>query len=180
MPRFSRPVLVALIAIPLLFACRGSEEYAEPEAFSFVVYPGARYLGQLTETTRNAHRVIDPSKEPPATAIYDTDASIEQVAEYYAGQYGYGQIAPSAANDMSAAKPQAFYRTGDLAEDAKAVQDLAPKIGLQTDTSKAVGSYKGAEIAPRTNRPAVTLQRPYFDVVKSEVVDRTLILMSRH
>ena len=50
---------------------------AEPEAFSFVVYPGSRYLGQLTETTRNAHRTMSPGTEPPPIAIYDTDAPVD-------------------------------------------------------------------------------------------------------
>jgi hypothetical protein len=50
---------------------------------------------------------------------------------------------------------------------------------LTTDVTKASGSYKAAEIAPRPNRPRVTVQRPYFDVTTSQVVDRTLILMTR-
>ena len=79
MPRLPRPLLVVLIALPLLFACRSEDEYTEPEAFSFVVYPGSRYLGQLTETTRQALKIIDPSQEPPPVAIYDTDATVEQV-----------------------------------------------------------------------------------------------------
>ena len=80
---------------------------------------------------------------------------------------------------MSAAKPPAYYRTGELAEDVKSVQELITKLGLQTDVSKAVGTYKGSYVAPRPNRPRVTIQRPYFDMIKSEVVDRTVILMSR-
>jgi hypothetical protein len=179
LPRPPRPLLVALIALPLLFSCGGEEKTAEPEAFSFVVYPGSRYLGQLTETTRQALRVIDPNTEPPPVAIYDTDATVEQVAEYYAGQYGYGEVAPNAVNDMNAANPPAYYRTGELANDVKTVQELIDKLGLKTDVSKAVGTYRGAYVAPRPNRPRVTIQRPYFDMVKSEVVDRTVILMSR-
>jgi hypothetical protein len=34
------------------------------------------------------------------------------------------------------------------------------------------------EIDPKPNRPRVTIQRPYFDVVNSQVVDRTIILMA--
>ena len=53
-------------------------------------------------------------------------------------------------------------------------------VPLQMGTlSKAVGSYKGAYVSPRPNRPQVTIQRPYFDVTTSKVVDRTMILMSR-
>lgn len=174
-----RLVLAALLTAALLFAaCKGEEEeYAEPEAFSFVIYPGSRYLGQLTEKTKEAHKVMNPNTEPPPTAIYDADATVEEVAGYYAKQYGYAQVAPSAGG--GAAKPQAYYTTGDLAVDNANLKDLLPKLNLQTDLSKAVGTYRGAFISPRPNRPRVTIQRPYFDVTTSQVVDRTLILMSR-
>lgn len=174
-----RLLLAALLAAALLFAaCKGEEEeYAEPEAFSFVIYPGSRYLGQLTDKTKEAHKVMNPNVEPPPTAIYDTDATVEQVTQYYAQQYGYAQIAPE--KGTSATPPQAYYKTGDLALDAKAIEPLLPQLNLKTDVSKAVGTYKGAEIAPRPNRPRVTINRPYFDVTTSQVVDRTLILMSR-
>jgi hypothetical protein len=170
-----RITLAALLALSMLLAgCGREEELAEPDAFSFVVYPGAKYLGQLTESTRQAHKVMDPSKEPPPTAIYDTDAPLEQVAEFYAQQYGYNGVSTD-----SAAKPPAYYRSGDLAADAKAIEPLLQKMNLGTDVSKAGGAYKSAEIAPRPNRPRVTVQRPYFDVTTSQTVDRTLILMSR-
>lgn len=171
---------VLLLALALIAGCKGAEEdLSEPETFSFVVYPGARYLGQLTETTKNAHRAMDPNTEPPPTAIYDTDAPVEEVAKWYAQQYGYNEVAPDATNNLSAAKPPAFYRTGDLAGDTKAIEELLKKMNMQTDVSKAVGTYKAAQIEPRPNRPRVTIQRPYFDVTNSQVVDKTLILMSR-
>jgi hypothetical protein len=178
-PHF-RNLLSALLVLTALFvACKGGEEYAEPEAFSFVVYPGSRYLGQLTENIKAAHKVLNPANEPPPTAVYDTDAPMEQVAEYYATQYGYKTIAPDQTSNPSASKPQAYYRSGDLAADNKQIEGLLKQMNLPTDISKAVGSYKGAEIAPRPNRPRVTISRPYFDVTTSQVVDRTLILMSR-
>ena len=180
MSRHTRILLAALLVLSALFvACRGEEEYAEPEAFSFVVYPGARYMGQLTENVKAAHRIINPNGEPPPTAIYDTDAPVEQVAEYYAKQYGYKEVAADPSNNLSATKPPAYYRAGDLATDTKAIEPLLKQMNLNTDVSKAVGTYKGAEIAPRPNRPRVTISRPYFDVTTSQVVDRTLILMSR-
>jgi len=178
--RHIRTLLAALLVLSaFLMACKGEEEYAEPEAFSFVVYPGSRYMGQLTENIKAAHKVLTPAKEPPPTAVYDTDAPLDQVAEYYAKQYGYKQIAPDENNNLSATKPPAYYRMGDLAADTKAIEPLLKQMNLATDTSKAVGTYKGVEIAPRPNRPRVTLSRPYFDVTTSQVVDRTLILMSR-
>lgn len=180
MSNHSRTFLAGLLALALVFtACRGDEAYTEPESFSFVIYPGARYLGQLTEMTKQAHRVMNPNAEPPPTAIYDVDAPVEQVADYYAKQYGYEEVAPDATNNLSATKPPAHYRGGELSEDAKAIEPLLRQMNLPTDVSKASGSYKAADIAPRLNRPRVTIQRPYFDVTTSQVVDRTLILMTR-
>ena len=176
----TRIALAALFAAALMFTgCKGEEEFSEPESFSFVVYPGARYLGQLTQTTIQAHKVANPNAEPPATAIYDTEAPVEQVAEYYAKEYGYNGVAPDETNNLSAAKPPAYYRAGDLAADNKAMEELLKKMNLGADISKATGMYKAAEIQPRPNRPRVTVQRPYFDVTTSQTVDRTLILMSR-
>lgn len=177
--KLARLSLYALLIASLVFAaCKGGEEeYAEPEAFSFVIYPGSRYLGQLTEKTKEAHKVMAPQSDPPPTAIYDTDAPVEEVAQYYAKQYGYAQIA--AEKGTGATAPQAYYFTGDLQADNKPLEQLLPKMGLQTDLSKAQGSYKAAFISPRPNRPRVTIQRPFFDVTTSQVVDRTLILMSR-
>jgi hypothetical protein len=175
-----RTLLAALLVLTAVFAaCKGEEEYAEPEAFSFVVYPGSRYMGQITENIKAAHKIINPAQEPPPTAVYDTDAPIEQVAEYYAKQYGYKEILPALANPADPTKPPAYYRTGDIAADVKSIEGLIKQMNLATDVSKAVGTYKAAEIAPRPNRPRVTISRPYFDVTTSQVVDRTLILMSR-
>jgi len=175
-----RTLLSALLVLTALFiSCKGEEEFAEAEAFSFVVYPGSRYLGQLTENFKAAHKFVNPAQEPPPTAVYDTEAPLEQVAEYYAKQYGYKEIAPDMTNNLSATKPPAYYKAGDLQADAKGIEPLLKQMNLATDISKAVGTYKGAEIAPRPNRPRVTLSRPYFDVTTSQVVDRTLILMSR-
>ena len=173
-------LLAALVVMAAVFtACKGEDDYVEPEAFSFVVYPGSRYLGQLTETFKQAHKTANPTQEPPPMAVYDTEAPVEQVAEYYAKQYGYGAVAPDVTNNLSATKPQAYYRAGELGADAKAIEGLLRQMNLQTDVSKATGVYKAAEIAPRPNRPRVTIQRPYFDVPSSTVVDRTLILMAR-
>jgi hypothetical protein len=178
--RHSRILLSALLVLTALVGgCKGKEEFAEPEAFSFVVYPGSRYLGQLTESTKNAHRALSPGQEPPPTAIYDTDAPVEQVAEFYAKEYGYKEVASDMTNNLSAAKPPAYYRTGDLGTDAKAIEELLKKMGMPTDVSKATGAYRAADILPRPNRPRVTVQRPYFDVTTSQVVDKTLVLMTR-
>jgi hypothetical protein len=174
--RQSRTLITVVLALAMLFSCKGKEKPAEPEVFSFVTYPGARYLGQLTEATKKAHTVLNPSVEPPPTAIYDTDAPVEQVAQHYADAYGYGEIieAPAGSPPLNAS-----WTTGELSKDVQAIAPLLAQMNMQTDVSKATGTYRAAFIAPKKNRPRVTVQRPYFDVITSQVVDRTMILMSR-
>lgn len=171
-------LLVALALVLALAACK-SEKAKEEESFSFVVYPGSRYLPQVTDLMKQAHKVLNPAQDPPPTAVYDTDAPVEQVAEFYAKSYGYNNVAPDSTNNLSAAKPPAYFRSGDIGTDVKAIVPLADKMNLKIDTSKAQGHYKAAEIAAKPNRPRVTVQRPYFDVTSSQTVDRTLILMTR-
>ena len=170
---------IALIAVAVLIGCTKEKSMQEETTFAFVVYPGAKYLSQLTDLFKQAHKVLKPTEEPPATAVYDTDAPIDDVANYYAQSYGYGKVAADSTNNLSAAKPAAYFRTGDLSGDAKATEEIMKKVGLKPDVSKAVGSYRAAEIEAKPNRPRVTIQRPYFDPAKSVVVDRTLILMLR-
>ena len=173
-------LLLALVAL-VAAGCKGEKKAAsdEPETFQFTIYPGSRYLQQVTEVFKQASQVGNPNAEIPPIAIYDTDASVETVADFYANAYGYSKVAPDATNDLSSAKPPAYYRAGDLQNDIKAVEPIMKKMNLNVDTSKAVGTYRAAEIQWKTNRPRVTIQRPYFDVTTSQVVDRTIILMSR-
>ncbi|MCU1348181.1 MAG: hypothetical protein JWO56_1211 [Acidobacteria bacterium] len=171
---------VMLVVSAVLTGCKHEKGPGAEEAFSFVVYPGAQYLPHLTEMTKQAHKVLKPGEpEPPPTAIYDTDASVDDVANFYAKSYGYGAVAPDATNNLSAAKPQAYFRAGDLQTDVQAIAPLLQQMKMTTDTSRAEGKYKAADIEPKPNRPRVTVQRPYFDVTTSQVVNRSLILMSR-
>ena len=171
---------VMLVVSAALTGCKHEKGPGAEEAFSFVVYPGAQYLPHLTEMTKQAHKVLKPGEpEPPPTAIYDTDASVDDVANFYAKSYGFGTVAPDATNNLSAAKPRAFFRNGDLHTDAQAIQPLLQQMKLTTDIARAQGTYKAADIDAKPNRPRVTVQRPYFDVTNSQVVNRTLILMSR-
>lgn len=179
MVRVSRLLLVAAIIALAVAGCgKEKKEGNEQEAFSFTIYPGSRSLAQLTDLWKRAHKVIKPNEDVPPIAIYDTDAPMDKVAEFYAQSYGYNKVAPDATNNLSSAKPPAYYRTGDLAGDVKAIVPVTDKLGVKVDVSKAVGTYRAAEIDPKSNRPRVTVQRPYFDVSTSQTVDRTLILMS--
>jgi len=180
MRKFWSVLALLIVAGTMVPGCTKETGDTETEAFTFVVYPGSRYLPDLTELHKRAHKALKPNEpEAPPTAIYDTDASVEDVAKFYAKAYGYANVAPDATNNLSAAKPQAFYRNGDLQTDVKAVEPLLKQMGVQSDTSKAQGGYRAAEIGPKPNRPRVTIQRPYFDITKSQTVDRTLILMQR-
>jgi hypothetical protein len=180
MSRTTRLLLVAALVALVVAGC-GKEkknESNEPESFSFTIYPGSRYLAQLTDLWKQARRVLVPNEDIPPIAIYDTDAPVDKVAEFYAQSYGY-KIAPDATNNLSSAQPMAYYRSGDLAKDVSGIIPLMQKLNLKMDPSKAVGAYRAAEVAPKPNRPRVTIQRPYFDASTSQTVDRTLIMMSR-
>jgi hypothetical protein len=180
MSKVVRALALASIAALALAACKSekTEPSTAPETFTFTVYPGAQYLAQLTELVKRANAIIKPNETPPPTAIYDTDAPVDAVADFYAKSYGYGRVAPDATNNLSAAKPAAYFRNGDLQTDVKAISSLLQQLKVNADVSKAQGKYRAAEIEPQRNRPRVTVQRPYFDVTKSQVIDRTMILMS--
>lgn len=172
-------MLVAAVCAAVA-GCKGEKkESTEPATFQFTIYPSSRYLKDVTEVFKQASKAYHPNDEIPPMAIYDTDAPVDKVAEFYAKAYGYGQVAPDATNNLSAAKPPAFYRAGDMQTDIKSTEPIIQKLGLKVDTTKAVGSYRAAEIQAKPNRPRVTIQRPYFDVTTSQVVDRTVILMAR-
>jgi len=173
-------LLVAALVTLVVAGC-GKEKKSgnEPDEFSFTIYPGSRYLAQLTDLWKQARRVIKPNEDVPPIAIYDTDAPIDKVAEFYAQSYGYNKVAPDATNNLSSAKPPAYYRTGDLPRDVAAIIPVTQKLNVKVDLAKAVGTYRAAEIDPKSNRPRVTIQRPYFDATTSQTVDRTLIMMSR-
>lgn len=167
--------ILVLVLIAGAAGCTKEQESNGQDTFSFIVYPGSRYLGKITEVQREAHKVLKPNEEPPPIAVYDTDAPMEDVANFYAKAYGYGSVSP---DNLMSKPPAAYYRGGDLSE-VKSVMPLLEKLHLNADLSKAVGTYKAAEIARKPNRPQVTIQRPYFDVTTSQVVNKTIILMQR-
>jgi hypothetical protein len=180
MNRTSRLLAAAMLIALVATGCsKEKKESTEPESFAFTIYPGSRYLAPLTDLWKQARKVLRPNDDVPPIAIYDTDAPIEKVADFYAQSYGYNKVAPDATNNLSSAKPPAYYRTGDLAGDVAGIVPVTQKLNVKLDLSKAVGAYRAAEIDPKPNRPRVTIQRPYFDASTSQKVDRTLIMMTR-
>jgi hypothetical protein len=182
-------ILALSLLIVAAAACR-QEKAVEPlsdyesadvqaKAFNFQIYPGARFVENQTELLRRAHFVMNPdATEAPPMAVYDTDAPLEEVAKFYAGKYGY-ELAQNEANDFKTVKPQAYYTTGELAASAESVKPIADQLNLKPDYSKAQGPYRGAYFSPQVTLPRVTLQRPYFDLQSSQIVDKTLIVMVR-
>jgi hypothetical protein len=180
MTRVTRLLLILFLISLAVLGCKREKSDEEADNFSFVVYPGARYLPKVTDLLKQADRIIKPNDpQAPPAAIYDTDASLDDVANFYVKAYGYGSVAPDATNNLSAARPPAYRRSGDLQADQKSVEPLFPKLNIHPDLSKATGTYNAVEVAPKANRPRITIQRPYFDLTTSEKVDRTLILMTR-
>src|SRR5688500_14289657 len=185
-----RIVLTAVIAVSLAgVGCRRESplkplseyESADLQArtYNFQVYPQAKFLEKQTELLRKAHFVLQPTaSEAPPMAMYESDAPLEQVAGYYAEKYGY-KVAENETNNFSSAKPEAYYTGGDLGKDVASIKPVLDKLEAKTDISKATGTYRGAHINPSANMPRVTLQRPYFDLINSQVVDKTLILLVR-
>jgi hypothetical protein len=181
-----RSLALVLMISAALIGCKKEKAGSDYESgggaapFSFTIYPGSKRLPEVTDAIRKAQRIVLKGTEPPPTEVYDTDATVEDVANFYAKTYGYKTVAANGDVPAGTPKPPAYYRTGDLHAEAAALpQSIIDQIGLKVDASKAVGTYKGANIDPQPSHPRVTLSRPYFDVTKSQVVDRTMIEMVR-
>jgi len=183
-------MILVLVSIVVLSGCRKEEtlqplsEYesadVQARAYNFQIHPGAKFLEAETALLRRAHFVLQPdATEAPPMAMYETDAPLEEVATYYAEKYGFPRVAENELNNFSSAKPAAYFTTGDLAKDTEQVKPILEKLKSTVDTSKAAGPYRGAHISATGNMPRVTLQRPYFNLVRGEVADRTLIVMVR-
>jgi hypothetical protein len=118
----------------------------------------------------------DPPRELDMM-ILDTEAPIEEVAEWYAQLYGVGRVAEDQVNDFSPITPRAYLLDGDLQADFRRIEPLLEQLGVDTGIEGVEGSYRGAHITAVWGRPRVTLQRPYVDPTRGEVVDRTMILL---
>lgn len=152
----------------------------QARAYNFQVFPGSVFLKEQTDILRRASLKMHAHlKEAPPMAMYETAATIDEVAEFYRDKYGYSRIAENEVNSFSAAKPNAYFSTGDLRADLESIRPLIDELELTVEYEKANGKYRGAYLAPKPGMPRVTLQRPFFDLVRNQIVDRTLIVLVR-
>lgn len=184
-----RSLAIAFSLLVAMTACQKKEEALQPldeytsadlqaAGNNFYVYSGARFLPDMTNLFRRAHFVLHPgATTAPPIACYESDATVQQVAEFYAQKYGYPEVAANEVNNFSSVAPRAYYRSGDLAADTRQIDTVLQKLQMKVDISKAAGNYNGAHISPKPDFPRVTIQRPYFDPNRSAVVDKTLILI---
>jgi hypothetical protein len=184
MSKWLRFALLALLVV----GCRKekNQQLSEYESqgvrakvFSFQVYPGAKALPAYSDLLKRAHFVLHPgATSAPPMEVYDTDASLDQVAKWYADKYGYAKIADAPAAPGTT-PPQANYTSGDLKTNLDKVQPILQKLNISYDSSKITGTYRGATFQPQVDLPRVSLQRPYVDLTTGQLVDRTLIVMVR-
>lgn len=152
----------------------------QARAYNFQVYPGSTFLKEQTDILRRGSLKMHAYlTEAPPMAMYETGATIDEVAEFYRDKYGYARIAENEMNSFSAAKPNAYFSTGDLRADLESIRPLIDELKLKVEYGKVGGKYRGAYLAPKPGMPRVTLQRPFFDLVRNEVIDRTLIVLVR-
>jgi hypothetical protein len=159
----------------LVTAC-GGERTAEPlsewesadlqaAVFNFQVYPDARFKPEQTELLRRAHFVLNPgATAAPPLAVYESESPFEAVRQWYGERYGL-------------AEPP--LREGELQADAAAIEPIARQLELEPMLTQARGRYQAADLAATGNLPRLTIQRPYFDLIENQVVDRTLIILTR-
>ena len=165
------------VVLPILFvlAIAGCKEKKE----AFVVYPNAQALPQLTDLFKRGAQAIAPDRPIPPQQLFDVDAPVDEVATFYAKENGFPSVAPDATGNLSSVKPPAYFRTGDLGVDAAGMQPILQKLNMNVDITKAKGTYRAAEVSANGEKPRVTVQRPYFDPNKQQVIDRTLIIMAK-
>ena len=98
MKRFSRAALVALVCLAAIAGCKNKESQSSEDipGFTFTVYPGAHYMAQLTDVRKKGLQFVNPREAAAPMAIYESDAPLEQVAEWYAKAYGYSKVAQDA------------------------------------------------------------------------------------
>ncbi|MDX1582671.1 MAG: hypothetical protein R3338_03645, partial [Thermoanaerobaculia bacterium] len=147
---------------------------------SFPVYPEAERLDRMTRLFMRAHEVTYPDLNYRVELrILSTPDPIEEVAAHYADLYGFHGVAEDYVNNFSAIPPKAYFTEGDLHADLVRIEPLLERFGIEIDPSTIEGTYRGAHIDEVGNAPRVTLQRPYVDPTRGEVVDETLILLVR-
>ena len=183
-------VVIAILASSLMMtSCRKEpmvllDEYETADvaarAWNFQVFPGAKFLPANTEVMRRAHFLLNPGAvEAPPLALYAVDASLDDVAQFYATKYGWERIAEAPAAADAATPAPAYFTSGDLGTSFAEVLPLLDQLDIRPAKRTAEGAWRGAHIDASGNMPRVSLQRPWVDVTTGETVDSTLILLVR-
>lgn len=150
----------------------------EHQLWEFQIYPGARYLEELTEAYKRAHFLMNPEDdEAPRMAVYESEDSIDQVGAFYADKYGYGRVEPNAVNDFKPFAPPAYFSEGSLEESTRQILPMLEALELSTSIEGVEGEFRSAHIEGIDRYPRVTLQSPWYDVIDAEVRETTMILM---
>lgn len=171
---------VAGILAAMLFAaaCRGealgtrtSYVFKDPRLTKLeqvIVFPGALGMEEMTRLLTKARGEGFNGE----LALYETDAGIEEVASYYASAYG------EASSEGDAPAPVVLENgAGDFASDEAALAPLFATLGLELSRGRITGHYRTIVVQPSGSNPTISLQRPYRDLVRDEIVDRTLIMI---
>ena len=181
-----KTLAIALFASLVLSACSepvqevplAEWEVADLQAarYDFRAYPGSSYREDQTSLLTRAHFVMNPeATTDPSLLVLESSDDVEKVAGWYAREHGYDAIAPSPSPDDA----DAYFRSGNLRDDAESARPLFEALSLSTDPSAATGDYRAAHLAPTRRQPRVTVQRPWFDALTNRVVDSTLIVLVR-
>src|SRR3954451_11225096 len=127
--------IAAILLVAFCFACGKETADKDGGAITFPVYPGARSLPELTELFKRGSAVNSPGHPVPPQIIYDTEASLEDVAAFYAKENGFGKVAPDSSGNMSSVAPPAYYLSGDMHNDTTALKPILDKLNMKVDLS---------------------------------------------
>lgn len=136
---------------------------------AFPEFPGATVLREQSGLLHRAYAILQPKGERPKRVLmYESDASLEAVAAFYAKLYASGDGAPAPVQRG----------TGDLAADELALAPLLAKLGHRFTPGIGKGAYSTAQVSGGPGRAKISIQRPWRDFIGDRVVDTTLILVS--
>ena len=147
------------------------EEYVSQDPWAELAYPGAEQRVEQEDLLRKAHFLANPSADSaPHVEAYSTPDPLNEVAAFYARKYGYGVLP----EDPTA---PAHLGSGDFADMRQSIEQIAAKLVETPDLEALKGPYRTAYFRGTGMLPRISLQRPYFDLTRGELIDQTVIVM---